>query len=78
MNPTMENILKLVKLQLGIHAVSPTDRFMEDLGAESMDLMNMVTMAEDTFGVELPEAHIADVRSIQDFYDVIRMVKKGE
>ncbi len=78
MKPTMDHIMRLVKLQLGNHAVSPKDRFMEDLGAESMDIFNMVTKAEDTFGVELSEAQIADIRSVQDFYDVICMVKKEE
>ncbi len=76
--PSMDNIIKLVKSQLGSHSVSSKDRFMEDLGAESMDLLNMVGMAEDTFGVELSEAKIADVRSIQDLYDLINTVKKGE
>ncbi len=76
-DPTMDNIIKLVKVQLGNHAVSSKDRFMEDLGAESIELLNLVTMAEDTFDVELNEVEIADVRSIQDFYDLICMVKKG-
>ncbi len=76
-SPTINEIIKLVKLQMGNHTVSAKDRFMEDLGAESMDLLNLVALVEDTYGIELSEEKIANVRSIQDLYNLVHRVKKG-
>jgi len=77
MNPTLEDIIQLVKVQLGSHNISPENLFIEDLRAESMELLNIICMAEDTFNVELDEAEIAKVRTVQDFYNLILSSKKG-
>lgn len=71
MKLTLENLISLIQVQLGKHAVHAQDRFIEDLGTESVDLLNIVALAEDTFGVALEETEIAGIRSVQDFYTLI-------
>ncbi|MCK4761330.1 MAG: hypothetical protein KAW12_03960 [Candidatus Aminicenantes bacterium] len=68
---TLEDIEELVKLQLGLRQVSPGDRFMEDLGAESADLMNIVATAEDRFKIVFDDAQIAGVRTVEELFNLI-------
>jgi len=69
---TMEEIQTLVRLQLGRRKVSAEDRFMEDLGAESADLVNIIATAEDKFNISFDEADISKVRTVQQLYDLIK------
>ena len=69
---TIEDIESLVRLQLGSRKVSAQDRFMEDLGAESADLLNIITAAEDKFNISFDEADISRVRTVQELYDLIK------
>ncbi len=68
----MEEIETLVCLQLGLRKVSADDRFMEDLGAESVDLVNIIAAAEDKFNISFDEADISKVRTVQQLYDLIK------
>ncbi len=72
MDPNLEDLISLVKVQLGIHALDPMDRFVEDLGAESMDLLNIVASTEEAFGIDLEESELMDVRSIRNLHDLIQ------
>lgn len=71
--PSAEEIMKLVRIQLGIRTVTVHDRFVEDLGAESVDLLNLVALTEDTYRIELEEEKIANISSVRDFYELIRL-----
>jgi len=69
---TIEEIGTLVRLQLGRRNVSAGDRFMEDLGAESADLVNIIAAAEDKFQVSFDEADIPGIRTVDDLYEFIK------
>lgn len=69
---TIEDIESLVRLQLGSRNVSAQDRFMEDLGAESADLVNIIAAAEDKFNISFDEADISRVRTVQELYDLTK------
>jgi acyl carrier protein len=68
---TIEDIQTLVGLQLGQRKVSAQDRLMEDLGAESADMVNIIATAEDKYHISLEEADISMVRTVRDLYDLI-------
>lgn len=70
--PTLDDVCRLVALQLGRREVSPEDRLVEDLGAESVDLVNVVATAEERYGVTLDEAELPDVRTARDLYERVR------
>jgi len=72
MAPAIEDVQALVCMQLGIRKVSAEDRFFEDLGAESADVVNLVAAAEDKYDIEFDEEEIADVRTVQQLYDLIK------
>jgi acyl carrier protein len=72
MTVTIEDIELLVRLQLGSRKVSAQDRFMEDLGAESADLVNIIAAAEDKFNISFDEADISRIRTVQELYDLTK------
>jgi acyl carrier protein len=69
---TIEDIQTLVGLQLGRRKVSAPDRLMEDLGAESADIVNIIATVEDKYQISLEEADISRVRTVRDLYDLIK------
>jgi acyl carrier protein len=72
MEVTIEEVLALVCVQLGRRGVLVEDRLMEDLGAESADIVNLVAAVEDRFGVSIDEAGIAGIRTVGDLYKISR------
>ncbi|UCH97062.1 MAG: acyl carrier protein [Candidatus Aminicenantes bacterium] len=66
---TIEEIQTLVRLQLGKRKVSAEDRFMEDLDAESADLVNIIAAAEDKYRISFDESDISGIRTVQQLYD---------
>ncbi len=65
-------LAQIVGAVLGVHEIAPTDRFAEDLEAESMDIVNIVAAAEERFDVTLDEARLADVRTVGDLHEAVR------
>jgi acyl carrier protein len=70
--PTLEDVRRLVALQLGRRAVAAEDRLVEDLGAESVDLVNVVATAEERYGVTIDEAELPELRTVADLYERVR------
>ena len=65
----MDRILDIVRGQMGRTEVGAQDRFLEDLGAESFDILNIVAAVEDRLGIFLEEEEIPFVRSPADLHD---------
>ncbi len=72
MSPTIEEIQKLVALQLGKRRVAAGDRLVEDLGAESIDLVNLVATVEDRYDIEIAEEELAELRTVADVHELAR------
>ena len=66
--PTQNDINHLVQLQLGVKHVSDSDRLIQDLGAESADIANIVAVAEEKYQITLQESEIAKIVSPQDIF----------
>lgn len=78
MTPTLDDVRSLVALQLGRRSVAAEDRLVEDLGAESMDVMNVIAAAEDRYGVEIDEGDVPELRTASDLYERVRVLAAGE
>lgn len=72
MSQTIENVVQLVSLQLGKKKISPEDRIVEDLGAESVDIVNIIAAVEDRFSVEIREEEIPEISTIIDLHRLIQ------
>ena len=67
----VDDVCRTVGLVLGRRAVTPDDRLEADLGAESIDVLNIVVALEQQYGVSIPEAALAGVSTVRDLYDVV-------
>lgn len=74
---SIEEINKLVGLQLGKRSVNETDRLMEDLGAESSDVANIVAAVEEKYGITLKESEIARISTPKDLVELVNQRVHG-
>ena len=71
-----EQVKNIVVEQLGVsvNEVVPEASFVDDLGADSLDLVELVMVLEEEFGKEIPDE---DAEKIQTVHDVINYIKKN-
>lgn len=69
----LEKIQELVAEGLGVDAekVVPEASFKDDLGADSLDLFEMVMSLEDEFNVSIPTEDLEKFVTVQDVIDYI-------
>jgi acyl carrier protein len=67
-------VIEVLIQRLGIspEIVAPTAELAEDLGVDSVDAVEFALALEREFGVSLPDAGLADVRTVQDVIDLVR------
>ena len=74
--PKIFEIIRLVQLQLGQIEVNEDDRLVEDLGAESADIANIVASAEEKFAITFLESEIATIRTPLDLFQLVSAKRK--
>ena len=68
----IEDITKIIGLVLGRKQISALDRLMEDLGAESADILNIVVAVEDKYRISIDEGRVPSLRTGEDLYHLVR------
>ena len=63
-------------LQLGINRVEYGNLILEELGAESADIVNIIAAVEAKFNIFISEEDIANIRTIQDLCHQVQKLKK--
>ena len=71
-----EQLLQLKALvvdKLGVEAdqVVPDAHFIEDLGADSLDLVELIMALEETFEIEIPDEDAEGIGTVQDAIDYL-------
>ncbi|MCK4461619.1 MAG: acyl carrier protein [candidate division Zixibacteria bacterium] len=63
-----EKVKELIVEQLGVEAGQVTDRakFVEDLGADSLDTVELVMALEEEFSIEIPDEDAENITSVGD------------
>ena len=72
MTLSLADLKTLVGLQLGIRNVDESAHLVQDLAAESADILNIILAIEDKYQVSIDEAELSDVRSTSDLYGLIK------
>ncbi|WP_029922577.1 acyl carrier protein [Nevskia soli] len=74
MSSMEQQVIKMVAEQLSINEsrVTPDAAFIEDLGADSLDKVELVMNLEQAFGIKVKDEDGEKVSTIQDVYDLIR------
>jgi len=70
---TLEKLQTIVSNQLGIEKASvvPTADFTKDLGADSLDVVELVMAFEEEFGIEIEDEVAGDMATVQNALDFI-------
>ncbi|MBI3317122.1 MAG: acyl carrier protein [Candidatus Omnitrophica bacterium] len=70
-----EKITEIIVEQLGVkpEEVVPEASFVDDLGADSLDTVELVMALEEEFGIEIPDE---DAEKIQTVGDAIRYIEQ--
>ncbi len=69
-----EKVREIIANQLGVEPaeVVPEASFVDDLGADSLDLVELVMAMEEEFGVEVPDEEAEKMRTVQDTINYLR------
>jgi acyl carrier protein len=70
---TLDRIKKIIVEQLGVDEaeVVPTASFVEDLNADSLDLVELIMSLEEEFGLEISDEDAEKIVTVQDAIDFI-------
>ena len=68
-----EKVKNIIVDQLGVSAdeVLPSASFVDDLGADSLDLVELIMVFEEEFGQEIPDEDAETIQTVQDAIDYI-------
>jgi acyl carrier protein len=68
MSDTADRVKKIVVEHLGVEAdkVAPDASFIDDLGADSLDIVELVMAFEEEFGVEIPDDAAEKIGTVGD------------
>jgi acyl carrier protein len=69
-----EKVKEIIAKQLGVNAAEVTMEasFVEDLGADSLDTVELVMAFEETFNVEIPDEDAEKITKVKDAIDYIK------
>ena len=70
---TFEKVRGIVADQLGVEAeeVKEDSTFVDDLGADSLDIVELIMRFEDEFGVEIPDEKAEKIKTVNDIVKYI-------
>jgi acyl carrier protein len=73
MSDTADRVKKIVVEHLGVEADKVTEdaSFIDDLGADSLDIVELVMAFEEEFGVEIPDDAAEKISTVKDAIDFI-------
>jgi len=68
MATNQDRLIEIIAKQLGVDEgnVTPDASFMEDLGADSLDTVELVMALEEEFDIEIPDSDAEKIQTVQD------------
>ncbi len=73
-----QKVKGIIAEQLGVgeDEIKLTSSFIEDLGADSLDIVELVMAMEEEFEVEIPDEEAENIKTVQDAVNYINTHKK--
>ena len=63
------------QLDIDIERVKEDSSFTEDLGADSLDIVDLLTDLEDNLGIVIPQDELKDVKTVGQLCEVVEKIK---
>ena len=78
--PTEGRVREIIVNELGVEPEKVTDdaSFVEDLGADSLDTVELVMAFEEEFGIDIPDEDAEQMRTVGDAISYLREKGSGE
>jgi|SRR5215467_13044431 len=79
-DPAVEaKVKKIIAEELRVEEkdVVPGARLMEDLGADDLDLVELIMRLEEEFNIEIPDQDVEKLKTVGDTCSYVRQQKKG-
>ncbi|GIU81622.1 MAG: acyl carrier protein [Acidobacteria bacterium] len=75
-----EKIKSIIADELGVDEEQVTEnaRFIEDLGADSLDIVELIMRFEEEFGIEIPDEDAEKMQSVRDAFEYVKQKIKAE
>jgi len=75
-----ERVKQIIVEQLGVDEaeVTPNASFVDDLGADSLDTVELVMAFEEAFEIEIPDEQAEKIRTVKDAVEYINAHAKGK
>ena len=72
-----EQIKEMIVEELGVEESQVTESvsFKDDLGADSLDLFELVMRIEDEFGVKIPDSSAANLRTVGELVELVKTLQ---
>ncbi|MBV9081256.1 MAG: acyl carrier protein [Acidobacteriaceae bacterium] len=76
--PVAEKVKQIIVEQLGVdeNQVEPSASFVDDLGADSLDIVELVMAFEEAFDLDIPDEDAEKIKTVKDAIDYIESKKK--
>ncbi len=73
-----QKVKNIIAEQLGVgeDEIKATSSFIEDLGADSLDIVELVMAMEEEFEVEIPDEEAENIKTVQDAVNYVTTHKK--
>ncbi|MBQ7629683.1 MAG: acyl carrier protein [Selenomonadaceae bacterium] len=74
---TFEQVKKIVVEQLGVEPdeVQMTSTFVDDLGADSLDIVELIMAFEEEFNIEIPDEKAEKIKTVED---VVKYIESNQ
>ena len=78
MASVQDRVKEIIVEQLGVEEaeVTPSASFVDDLGADSLDIVELVMAFEEAFDIEIPDEDAEKIRTVNDAVDYIQKKAK--
>ena len=76
--PVADKVKQIIVEQLGVdeNQVEPSASFVDDLGADSLDIVELVMAFEEAFSLDIPDEDAEKIKTVKDAVDYIESKKK--
>jgi acyl carrier protein len=78
-SPIEAKVKSIIADQLGVgeDEIKPESSFIEDLGADSLDIVELVMAMEEEFEVEIPDEEAENIKTVGDAINYVNTHKKA-